>query len=308
MSERTTAIQPRTRSRRRIASLAVPVCVALLLAFAGGEAMAAKEYEPNDSLGSAYGPLVGGKDYVAGIETLNDEDWYVFYVKTYSQFDIATTMVKQAASFNRVSLNLFDKDGMTLRDAQSAFSPGPSEKTNHFPITLSPGRYYLRVRSGSADPGDRYRFRIDPAASLTDSRECGEAIVRKETAVPLLADVQEDLAEKGEKLAVKAAAVHKAKKKQRRASEKIKRLKGKVKHLQKRLKGRGGNHRLEAKLERATDDLRRAKRGLKRAQSMLDAAKAARRPIWSEKRKLDRLASQHQEIISSAEGQIATFC
>ncbi len=64
-----------------------------LLMFASS-ASATGEFEPNDNRDTAYGPLEGGVPYTATIDTENDVDWYVFYVKTYSQMDFSSTLVK----------------------------------------------------------------------------------------------------------------------------------------------------------------------------------------------------------------------
>lgn len=283
---------------------AVTVTVASILMFAililAASAQAANEYELNDTRDSAYGPLAGGTAYTAGIETLNDEDWYLFYIKTYSQMDFSATMVKTSEFEDAVRLSLYDKDGLEV----DSFRAGYLNITKHRLLTMSAGRYYIRVEAADAGPGDRYRFRIDPAASITTSRECGEAIVARDSIAPQLTTANEELAEVSAKLATKAAAVHEAKKELRQASSKAKRLKLKATSLAERK----DEPRKFRKWNRTRAKLRRARGDVERAVERFEDAKAERRPVWNEKLSLEGVVVQHQQAIAVADGQIATYC
>jgi hypothetical protein len=173
--------------------LSIAACALALLTFASSAA-ATGEFEPNDGRDTAYGPLVGGKPYTATFETDNDVDWYVFYIKTYSQMDFSAGMVSAVGEFDRAYLELRDKDGHPL----DSFSSGRVNQTEHLLLTLNPGRYYLEV---NGDTKDVYRLQIDPAAAITPSRECGEAIVAKESVGPTLAKVAGELSKNSERLA-----------------------------------------------------------------------------------------------------------
>lgn len=173
--------------------LSISVCVLALLVLAPS-ARATGEFEPNDSRDTAYGPLEGGKPYTATFETDNDVDWYVFYVKTYSQMDFSAGMVSSTEEFHRAYLRLLDKDGHSL----DSFSSGRLNQTEHLLLTLNPGRYYLEVEGSTKDA---YRFQIDPVTAITPSRECGEAIVSKESVGPTLTKVSGELAKNSERLA-----------------------------------------------------------------------------------------------------------
>jgi hypothetical protein len=278
------------------------VAVVLLFAawlIAAPASLAAGEFEPNDSREAAFGPLAGGTWYTGTLETDNDGDWFFFYIKVYSQMDFSATMVKACTSSGRTGFGLYDKDGKSL----GSFSSGPVNQVNHRYLTLPPGRYYFWIERPEEGvcTGDRYKFRIDPATSITTSRECGEAIVARDSVVPLLADVNEDLAGNAEKLAVSTAAVHAAKKELRQASRKAKRLKGKVQRLR-----RSGHW--DRKLRRVTAKLGRTRGEVRTAAADLDRAQERRRPVWQEKLRLDALAGQHSQAIAAAEGQIATYC
>lgn len=291
----------RGRGRTRLLAswkLAVAISTWLLAAVLASSAMGANEYEQNDNRDTAYGPLAGGVAYTATFETENDEDWYLFYVKTYSQLDFSATSIGSGCAASWSSMDLLDLDGEFI----DTFNPGGLNETNHLRLTLNPGRYYLAIGDYEDKcTTDRYRFRIDPAASLTTSRECGEAIVARDAIAPALATVNEELAENRAELAVRAAAVHEAKKALRQASRKARRLNQKVKRL-------AEHSRIDRRLNRARGELRRVRGEVVNATERLDEAKAKRRPVWQEKRNLESVAGQHQQAKAAAEGQIATYC
>lgn len=127
-------------------------------------ARAAGEFEPNDSRGSAYGPLEGGIDYAATFETDNDSDWYFFYVRSdASQIDISATGT--AESNCDASVSLLDADGELIE----FFYLPIDEETNHLHVTLDAGQYYLNTDNyaNGLCTGDRYKLRVDPAGAIT---------------------------------------------------------------------------------------------------------------------------------------------
>lgn len=172
--------------------LSITACALALLVLASS-ASATGEFEPNDSRDTAYGPLEGGKSYTATFETDNDVDWYVFYVKTYSQMDFAAGMVK-SEHVCTAEFRLRDKDGHSI----DYFYSGLVNQTQHLLLTMNPGRYYFEVKGCTQDI---YSFRIDPATAITPNRECGEAIVSKESVGPTLTKVAGELAKNSERLA-----------------------------------------------------------------------------------------------------------
>lgn len=260
--------------------------IGLLTLWLAAGAQASKEYEPNDSRETAYGPLAGGTTYTATLETENDSDWYLFYVKTYSQMEISGAMLPGAHCTGSIRYTeVLDADG----DELTSFSIGAPNEIGRLNVTLNPGRYYLKLKSRWSEcNGDRYNFRIDPAASITTSRECGEAIVAKDLAGPQLNTVNQELAKNAERLARKTEAVHEAKRKLQRASKKVKRLR-------KRRRVSGWQ-------------MRSARQAVQRAIEQLDTAKESRAPVWQEKLSLDAIAAQHQQAIAAAEAQIAARC
>lgn len=270
--------------------------VALALLALSSNALAAGEYEPNDSRETAYGPLAGGTWYTASFETDNDVDWYVFYIKTYSQMDFSAGMVAGKNSESDAYLKLYDKDGKSV----DSFYSGHVNEVRHLYLTLTPGRYYFEIeRSGYT--GDSYKFDIEPATAITTSRECGEAIVAKNAVTPQLDEVNQDLVKKTEELAVKTTAVHEAKGDLGRASKKAQRLRAKVKRLRRLHRPNWYVNRIRAKLRQARSEVQGATEELERA-------KEERQPVWQEKVNLEAVAAQHQQEIANAEGQIAAHC
>ena len=67
----------------QIKRLAALLAAGAVAGFAGyGTAVAqADPYEPNDTQVTAYGPLAEFTQYTGTIDTSNDQDWFVFYIK-----------------------------------------------------------------------------------------------------------------------------------------------------------------------------------------------------------------------------------
>ncbi len=277
--------------------------VVLVLLMLGASARAAGEYEPNDSRDTAFGPLAGGTWYEATFETDNDVDWYKFYIKTYSQMDFSAGITKEVGCcYDTASLELSDKDGHHIDYLYS----GELNKVNHLYLTLPAGRYYIKVEG--YDTGDHYKFRIDPATSITTDMECGEAIVAKESVVPLLAEAQKDLGKNAERLGPKVEAVHAAKKELRNASTKAKRLRRKLKYLRKHRPGGRRHFRWSRKIGRIRAKLRGVRSEVRSAVTKVNDAKEARKPIWEERAGLEAATGQRQQEINNAEGKIAAHC
>lgn len=245
------------------------VCLATLLL--APAAWGANEYELNDSRETAFGPLAGATNYTATFETENDYEWYVFYVRTYSQVEVSGSMLPGANCYSSIrTVELLDADGQDVR----TFSIGAPNETGRLNITLGAGRYYLEFRNTWSEcVGDRYRFRVDPAAAITPSRECGEAIVSRDSTTPKLAAVDEKLDEKTAELA--------------KANRAVKSAKAALNLLRKR--GAPGFRK-------------------RRARNRLQAAKDVRDKVGAKQGRLQALSAQHQQALATAEGQIAASC
>ncbi|HZO07040.1 MAG TPA: hypothetical protein VFB52_11695 [Solirubrobacterales bacterium] len=243
--------------------LALCAVIALILA---ATAYGAGEYEPNDSRETAAGPLAGGTDYTATFETDNDVDWYVFYIKVYSQMDFSATTVGGCGSGY---IYILDKDGKSV----DSLRIGSLNQVNHRLLTLPAGRYYLDVTNEYGCTSDRYKLRIDPAAAVTPSKVCGEAIVAREAVGPELAKLNEKLGYVNNVVVNRTAKVQATKKR-------LKRLK----------KNRASRY--------AKADARRD----------LAAAKTSLNKALEKKLALETLGGQYAASLNTANAQIATSC
>lgn len=295
----------------RRAGFGVALAIAgLLTMLLCANALAASEYELNDTRETAYGPVPGGKWHTAEIETENDIDWYLFYVKTYSQMEFVSTMIKSVDYCSSARFYLYDKDGESL-DEGGSFWGGRLEQTGRFPLTMSPGRYYLKVTSCTKD---RYKFKIDPATALTTSWDCGEAIVAKDAVGPLLAKVSEEVGESNAALAKANASTGEAKATLLRLNNRwakfLVKWKNAVKKLNRKRSWSGflkrrKRRRLIATKRRVNRRLQVAKGPAKRE---LTEAKEARAEVAQERGGLLTLQAQHTATVTQADTQIAVHC
>lgn len=289
--------------------LGICACVAALLVFSSS-AWATGEFELNDSRDTAYGPLEGGKSYAATFETENDNDWYVFYIRTYSQMDFSATAVG-ASTCARADFDLLDKDGKVI----NGFDSGYINETNHLQVTLDAGRYYFEVESNYGGcNGDVYSFRIDPAAAVTPSRECGEAIVSKQAVGPQLAKVAGELSKNSERLAKPTEMVRADEAVLAAISTKREKFLAKWKTAVRRL---GRQHWLPGYVRRQRmrsllASKRRTNLRLKAqentAKRKLAAAQKAQAKVLEQRAGLQALEAQSKATQSQADALIATHC
>ncbi len=141
-------------TRGRLA-LAVGLAYAALsvLSLASAHAQA---FEPNDNADQASGPLLGGQDYVAEINTVNDPDYFYFNTSGQRQLDISL-----------VSLNGSGCNDPELRTTDDTYLAELdwTNTTARLQYT-SPGaeQYLLRI---TGNTNCRYRLRIDPPSAVT---------------------------------------------------------------------------------------------------------------------------------------------
>jgi hypothetical protein len=285
----------------------ITACVLALLVFSSS-ASATGEFEPNDTRETATGPLEGGKTYSATFETENDVDWYLFYVKTYSQMDFSATMTKSCGY--HAGFELRDLDGKPI----NFFSAGSVNQTNHLLLTLNPGRYYFEVIYDSECPKDTYSFQIDPAAAITPNRECGEAIVSKEAVGPQLAKVAGELSKNSEKLAKPSEEV-KADEASLSALDKrwekfLVGWKSAVRRLTRnhRLRGYVRRQRMRSLLAEKRRTNLRLKAQKDSARRKLASVQAAQAKVLEQRAGLQAVEAQNKTTLSQAEAQIAAHC
>lgn len=297
-----------TFGRHAIAWLTALGAGALLMLSLASIAHAKEEYELNDSRETAYGPLQGDKWYTAEIETENDSDWYYFYVKSYSQMEFSATMVKVPGC--NAYFYLLDKDGKSVR-YESIFHAGYLDVVEHYSLTMTPGRYYIRAEA--CDPGDRYKFKIDPAGSLTTNRACGEAIVALDTVTPLLTEASADLGDTAGSLAAANAAVRESKGELAKLKRRWGKAQARWRKMKRRIKAHPEAPRFQRKERRR---LRRSRARLNRtlavskraARSELAAASETRAEVLAQRAPLQVLVTQHTNEKAQAEAQIAASC
>jgi len=127
---------------RQLAILGVSIAAlaALLPRPAGADA-----YEPNDSLGTAYGPLATGVPYYATIADSADVDWYWLEA---DQGDLTVTLsgIPPGTDYD---LFLTDGEGNIYADSQAR---GDTTEVISVPVTAK-GPFWIEVRSysGSTD-------------------------------------------------------------------------------------------------------------------------------------------------------------
>jgi len=294
------------RLRRALAAATTIGAVGLLTLALAGAAYGKGEYEPNDSRDEAYGPISGGKQYVAEIDTENDVDWYLLYVKTYSQMDFMTT--KLAGSGCNLGLNLHDKDGEYI----DSFHTDGINETEHFYLTMSPGRYYLSTQVYCA-PGTRYRFEISPASAITSSRECGEAIVARNEAAPELANIVGLIAKNTEALTKVEGVIAKQNARLTALTRQWRKLKRRwtrngrriVRSSRSRYQKKRAWRRLSASKRHANRRLAAAKQQPK---AKLEKANGSRERILVKRLELQTLGAQHTVAVSGADHEIAEHC
>ncbi len=302
------------RGHARALAIATGIASMLTLALASG-AQAKGEYELNDSRETAYGPLTGATWYTAEKETENDVDWYYFYVKTYSQIEFTATMVKaKYKDYCDVSFLLYDKDGNLLRES-NYFSAGHVNVLEHHALTMSPGRYYIVTLNSDSDcyVGDRYKFQISPAGALTTNRECGEAIVTRDSVIPLLTKATAELNEATEPLAAADAAVRESKGELALLKHRWEKAKGDWEKIKRRIKRHPESprfqnrerRRLRISRARVNSSLSDAKES---ARAKLTAANKTRTAVLAKQAPLKEIVAQHTNAKAQAEAQIAINC
>lgn len=153
--------------------LAVRKHTALALAAFALAAMAfsadafAQAYEPNDSFAQASGPLEGGTDYTAKVETSNDLDYYYFNTSGQRQLDIAVTAISGCGDSGVPPyFKLLDFEGDQL-DSTVIYNGSSGNNTRHILWSAPYATQFVLATNYSVSTGCQYRFRIDPPSSVT---------------------------------------------------------------------------------------------------------------------------------------------
>lgn len=136
----------------------VLVLAALLLAavVAPNAGAAQPPFEPNDNLLTGAGPLGINQTYTAATETSNDQDYFYFYVSTASSAQVTVTLRDLGGgpfSDGQTYLEMTDSHGSSI---YSTSLSAERFDYDNFAVTLTAGKYYLRVHSYSGSYGDNY--------------------------------------------------------------------------------------------------------------------------------------------------------
>jgi hypothetical protein len=137
----------------------------LLLLIAVAPAADAAQYEPNDEIGAATGPI-GPQVYSAEFETDQDEDWYWIPLGGQQQIDLAVHFSDFHCSYGG-RVYLIDSQGETIESLSGVsqdFSEEGGEEVQHFLYTTPPaaGVYFLRFTG--VGPPCPYEFEVGPSS------------------------------------------------------------------------------------------------------------------------------------------------
>jgi hypothetical protein len=136
---------------------AAPLALLATLVLAG--AAEAAPYEPNDTFLQAAGPLSGGRDYVAAIETANDVDYYFFNTNGQRQID-ASILDLGGSGCGGADMTLRDTDGEGL-----GYAEGGTTVADHILYTAPRASQFVLEVDGYT--GCNYRMRVEPSDALT---------------------------------------------------------------------------------------------------------------------------------------------
>jgi hypothetical protein len=237
----------------RLPIAALGLLVALLVALMTTADAGADQptYEPNDTLPTAYGPLVAGK-YSAVTETTNDVDYFYFYVTAPSTAQVTTTLRDFGggkSTEGSTQGEIQDSHGYGVGSGDSVYARVNNYGTTS--VTLGPGKYYIEVRPGSGY-GDNYTLEVSgTTGAFTDyapiAAQCAAATAGVTTAQGVVAVDQEKV---------------------KRATVKVRQIQRKPHHTRKALR------KVKVKLATAKSELTTANEGYK-------AATGAQKP-WCE--------------------------
>lgn len=167
----------------RINCAAVAV-IACSLAFAAS-ASASGEFEPNDTFNTAAGPIQAGVDISATYETVNDEDYYFFYLPQQTQ--LRYTLRNSTSAPYRICLDLYQQTPSSVDYIDDGFLSVNSGQTGSNAISLGPGKYYM-VMTCSGTIGKTYTLHLDPPGVTSDYTPFAVACANAHPAVVAAAD------------------------------------------------------------------------------------------------------------------------
>ena len=153
--------------RKKFITFAVVAAFALIPATANAD-----PYEPNDSALTAWGPLYPSTDYVATMDTANDQDWFVFYVPYREQ--TSATFTGGPGAYTRVVLEGTDVNGNVeesggARDPTHQGAPG-EQHVAHGRVPVHRQHPWRHVLLQPSLDGGRFRSHGSPVTFRNLSR------------------------------------------------------------------------------------------------------------------------------------------
>lgn len=121
-------------------------------------ATAEPSYEPNDTLDTAYGPLVAGTTYSGTIADVWDDDNYYFYVTDPDGSQVSVTVNDTTVGGDGVYFELDDSEGSSIDNADVN-----GEDSATLQDKLDPGKYYVSV-SAELDDETNENYSLSIAA------------------------------------------------------------------------------------------------------------------------------------------------
>lgn len=149
---------------------AVGLLTVLLVLAAPTFARASGEYEPNDDISTAVGPLSAGTVYHGSLETDQDEDWFWAPFGAQQQITVSAAFRNAACNDRSARLDVFDGSGKKLAELNSILQEDEGE-AQQFKYTTPPAPqaffFQFRRGSGALAPPCEYDFTISPAMALS---------------------------------------------------------------------------------------------------------------------------------------------
>lgn len=151
----------------RVAVISVVLVILALLPVA--TANAAGEYEPNDDIVAATGPMVGGTGYSGTLETEQDEDWFWLPIAGQQQITFNAQFLDNGCWLDgQAGASLIDQSGKEITDL-NAITQDEDNGVQSFHYTTPPvaEAYYVRVAGASGDEEPcRYNISVSPVTSV----------------------------------------------------------------------------------------------------------------------------------------------
>lgn len=145
-------------------------------------------FEPNDSLPSAFGPLVPGQTYTAGIETGADRDFYFFYVTSPDPGQVSLTVANLGGGSGLSGINATILDSTATPVATLPYLGDHEGRTAA--VSLQPQKYFVEV-APSEGFGDAYSLALGGSGGAVGAysqiaRRCTVAVDRIKVATASL--------------------------------------------------------------------------------------------------------------------------